>query len=109
MLLSPDSVPLFLTGLYAWLSAEATADVGVRTGVDLPHYAELERAVMAAGAHMQRDLGPPRGQVVERPDPRSGPGPHRVAGFRRAFLRIDAHAGPAAAAVTAQGVGTLGW
>ncbi len=49
----------FLTGLYAWLSAEATAEVGVRTGVDLPHYAELERAVMAAGAHMQRDLGPP--------------------------------------------------
>lgn len=45
--------------LYAWLSAEATAEVGVRTGVDLPHYAELERAVMAAGAHMQRDLGPP--------------------------------------------------
>ena len=42
--------------LYAWLCAEAMAEVGERVGVATPHLDELHRALVLAGAHLQSDF-----------------------------------------------------
>jgi hypothetical protein len=42
--------------LYAWFAGETTIEVGLRTGVDLPHHAELELALFAAAERMRRDF-----------------------------------------------------
>jgi hypothetical protein len=46
--------------LYAWLPAEATSEVGIRTNTSLPHHAEFERRVMLAGERLRQELGPAR-------------------------------------------------
>jgi hypothetical protein len=58
---SPHRTPLAGRSLllYAWLPAEAVAEVGARVSVDVPDLEELTLALYAAGDQLQRDFTPP--------------------------------------------------
>jgi hypothetical protein len=53
--------------VYACIAAEATAVIGARTGIELPHHADLERALVAGAERMGGDLQTINTQDLAKP------------------------------------------